>query len=439
MNYRNKANLTLTAVFIVFVTLAFAKHFYPGSFVVHMLYFMFEAALIGGVADWFAVTALFKRPLGFAYHTALIPRNRDKVIDAVGRIVEEELLGVEMLSNQIDKLDLVAGFTDHLQNSPATKNYLLDLLAKQIAAVVQSIKPDQVAEYLDAAMRRKIAGIDVNRLGEKLGNLAVEFHLYERLLDYGLEKLQVELAKPAVWQLIYDFLQAQKLVQTKQSMWKSLLSGILESTDSLNLEEATDAVQQELLTMLREWREPAYPLRIKFSKDLQQRFVNICSRQEVRKVFSDFSWHQNLENVVSSLINVLIEPGSSGDSLIVELLKEQAENAWNSFRQNSDLQDEIEDRLKNVVKRVVLTEHHLIGDIARETLQSFSNEDLNGFVENKAGNDLQWIRINGSIIGAAVGLLLFLLQTFIYNNFLTLPVLQHILSTGKLDSLIRPR
>lgn len=88
MNYRRKANIVLGSVFLIFIAAAWLRHLWPNHQGIYFFFFVSEASLVGGLADWFAVTALFRKPLGWPYHTALIPRNRDKLIMGVSKMVQ---------------------------------------------------------------------------------------------------------------------------------------------------------------------------------------------------------------------------------------------------------------------------------------------------------------------------------------------------------------
>ena len=86
----NQADKALGVAAILFVICLLLKIYYPQSIYIKGLLFCAEAALIGGIADWFAVTALFKKPLGFPYHTEIIPRKREQVIEGCIKLVQKE-------------------------------------------------------------------------------------------------------------------------------------------------------------------------------------------------------------------------------------------------------------------------------------------------------------------------------------------------------------
>ena len=86
----------------------------------------------------------------------------------------------------------------------------------------------------------------------------------------------------------------------------------------------------------------------------------------------------------------------------------------------------IDNILKEMLEKIIRSQHYLIGEIVKETLEAFTNERLNQFIEEKVGDDLQWIRINGSIVGASAGLLIYLFTNLVYSPYVV-PVIHGLL------------
>ena len=107
MNYKNIANKILALVFSLFLLSIWFRYIYRDVLVVEMFYTIMEAAFVGGVADWFAITAIFKRPLGFPWHTELIPRHRDRVILAIGNMIEQDLLSIKSIKQRVNSVCFV--------------------------------------------------------------------------------------------------------------------------------------------------------------------------------------------------------------------------------------------------------------------------------------------------------------------------------------------
>jgi uncharacterized membrane-anchored protein YjiN (DUF445 family) len=93
------------------------------------------------------------------------------------------------------------------------------------------------------------------------------------------------------------------------------------------------------------------------------------------------------------------------------------------FKGNIELQEWLEVRIKQVIYELIEKEHYIIGEIVQRVLGEFNDDKLNRFVEEKAGDDLQWIRINGSIVGGIVGLLMFFFLRYVYDPYVV-PIIQ---------------
>jgi uncharacterized membrane-anchored protein YjiN (DUF445 family) len=99
---------------------------------------------------------------------------------------------------------------------------------------------------------------------------------------------------------------------------------------------------------------------------------------------------------------------------------------WETFRQDTALQDWLERHLQEAAAEVALSEHNLIGELVGQALGTLSDKELNAFIEEKVGEDLAWIRINGSVVGALAGLAVFLLGEYVY-----LPYIWTLLAGGR--------
>ncbi len=100
---RQKADQALAIAFALFVAAVAVRGVYHEAIWAQAVFRMAEAALIGGVADWFAVTALFQRPLGITFHTAIIPRNREKIVKAMSYMVQEEFLSRQSIQRHLQR------------------------------------------------------------------------------------------------------------------------------------------------------------------------------------------------------------------------------------------------------------------------------------------------------------------------------------------------
>jgi len=428
MNYHRKANITLATVFLFFLGAAVLEHFNPSNFGIRLIFFVSEAALVGGIADWFAVTAIFKKPLGWGYHTALIPRNREKVIEAVASIVQKELLNMTIIRKKIEGIPFVEGLLLRVEKVGGSV-YLTDMILAYLRRYAEKQEPAQLAEKLAVLIRTNARNWSLAARVQDIREWALKHGYIDLGLDLLAEGLWDKAADGETRQIILHYLEEikEEKVGNGGSIFRTLM-GFVEMSDGLNLDEAADALQVELLLTLRKLRDPLDPLRISLKDILLNRVVELefdtRFRAQVEEwkedVLTDALLSRFLEAVLGEALKVASVPSTPTEpNALYRTIHPYIEKYWVSVQHNSELQTRINTFLVDTLCRVIQNEHDLIGGMVRETLAAYTDQDLNQFVEEKAGNDLQWIRINGSMIGGIVGLLMFLFLEFVYDPFIT--------------------
>ncbi|HWR40773.1 MAG TPA: DUF445 domain-containing protein [Patescibacteria group bacterium] len=429
---RRLANRFLLAGFLLFLLFVGLRMIWPESFVIRALLALVEAALVGGIADWFAVTALFRKPLGFPWHTALIPRNRAQLVEATARMVQNELVSATALQHRLASvrfMDLLVALMDRRSVQLQLGNLILRLAREGLSR----LNPPEMARQLEAVLKRYAAELQLAPLVTEAGQWALDTHKDEKALDFLLAELSLQAARPQTRQYIYRYLEERKTAAGEGSLLNRLVIWLGEQTNALNVSEATSAIVSQLLATLEQLRDPECQSR----QWIRERLRGILEELNYRA-----DWHEALEtwkigmlertSLEEPLIHLLeavrntvvpqlqppddLSAGHPPVSPLTLWALAQLERYWQSFKTNRELQDWVEAYVKEAVHKLVETEHAIVGEIVKDALNSLSDEDLNHFVEDKAGDDLQWIRINGSVVGAVVGLVLFLLLHVVYRT-----------------------
>lgn len=428
MNYHKKANITLTVVFLIFLGAALLEHMSPNVFGIRLIYFVSEAALVGGIADWFAVTAIFKKPLGWGYHTALIPRNRKKVIEAVASIVQTELLRMDVIRKKIERISFVDGLFQYVGREGGSI-YLTNRISAYLGRYATKQEPSQLAERLAEFLRSAAKTWDLAPKVQILSEWALTHGYLDQGLDLLAERLWDKAATEETRLGILRYLEEVKeeKVSNGGSIFRTLM-GFMEMSDGLNLAEAADALQIELLLTLRRLRNPTDSLRVNLRDTLLEGIAKLNS--DFQFVVHAERWKEDilteelleefLETVLSAARNVAASPLTSSEpNVFYRAVQSFVERYWVSIQENTELRKKINLFIGDALCQVIQNEHDMIGCMVRETLEAYTDQDLNQFIEDKAGNDLQWIRINGSMIGGVVGLILFLFLDFVYTPYIT--------------------
>lgn len=416
MRYKNLANRILAAVLALFALAVVLKIYYKGLLAVDLFYAMVTAALIGGIADWFAVTALFKKPFGFPWHTALIPRHRDKVIRQIADIVETQLLRVEYIKQRLDKVRFVSLLISWA-DSHGGKLFLRLLYARHMEAALTGIDAHLLAGHAEKVIKSVVGKIHPETYLAEFGRWAVSGGRDQAFAGWAAAWFVNMLEKPDARDAIYHYLQNLKHEKARSLIEKFVL-WMGEQTDSVNIDDAADALHVKLLELARQLQQPGHPVRSWLHNKLGELVGSLETKPEWRCEIEE--WKQDvLEQVELGELLIRIFKHSAqmppAKLPVVVWLREYLVWCWQKFKEDTQMQDWLEVRIRQGVYRLIDNEHHLIGVVVEKVMMSFTDDDLSKFVEDKAGDDLQWIRVNGSVVGALVGMITFLLLRFVYE------------------------
>ena len=418
------ANILLIIFFILFIAATIIKHLYSGSFAAGLLAFTAEAALIGGIADWFAVTALFRKPLGISWHTAIIPNNRDRIVASVSNLVSSELLSVDALKGKLESLNLVDTIVDGLLGK-LDKLLSEENFQEMIGDKAENLDKSKIAAYLDRFIKE---GLKKEELSNDIRTLLVKAFEDGRHKEWlsGLVGKAVEIAKKdSTREKIYRLLREQEKYNESNtgagSFFVKILLNMSRNSKYSNLFSISQLLQSELVKTLESVNEPVNPLFIKLTECAEDLLKRLDGDQTLLELLQ--TWkngvleHLGLLEALQQLLTSAIESGFRKQEA-AHWLTGSIDNYRSRLKNDETIRGATEDMLATVLQCVIINEHHLIGEITKDTLGAFSNEKLNKFFDDKVGNDLQWIRINGSIVGSAAGIIIYLFVNLLYNPYI---------------------
>lgn len=394
----NKADRTLLAAAVIFLFALCLQVQYPGNVFAAGFLFCAEAALVGGIADWFAVTALFEKPLGFPWHTAILPRRRQSFIEATGRMLQREFFGKKALVAKVKRIDFAGKLLGWLERPESRQ-----LVAKWLA--------DRGRNWLEAQDGTSLSGV----LAARLGDLAAGSMTPERIrsfLLYGAKELESVARQPEFADKIEAGL--NEYIESKlQGPMAMMMAGFAQSVNVLNTEEAAGLIKDRCILFLervqQEESEEAEQLQAmaeKISCFLQK---NFAARQELDYAVLNSVQRLNLNEY---LFNATDERDIL-DGQLQELAGSIVQVVYGMLRENSSLQREVSGICYQLAARGVMQAQEMLGSIAGDVLGTMTDEQINRLVYDKAEPDLLWIRMNGSIVGAAIGLVIFAVMQFI--------------------------
>ncbi|MBW4085394.1 DUF445 domain-containing protein [Paenibacillus sp. S150] len=413
MKSRNLATISLAIMACGFlITLFLPEHW---AFV--LLRGGFEAGLVGGIADWFAVTALFRHPLGLPIpHTSLLLKNRDKIIQSLISAMENELLNKASIENKLSKIRIVSlggTFLTRLFARRKARNEILE----QLGSFVQKLPLEQAVPYIQSAVsgyvREAKLGTAVDTIVTKLMNDGKDV----AALDYALEGISGWTARPETRAMLGK-IASEKLAEVKLGGLKGMaFQAFVGFVDAEMLGEMLQGMVQ---SGIRDFREEDSPYREQIIREIRVAIFQLVNDEVRIAAIKDWALEglqseaamaflqEQLEQLRGKAVAVLEEERTSGGRRLFGLYAMLA-------RRISKEQQWIqgwEERIRASLITFVEANHYRLGLLVKENLDQMDDASLVNMLEDKIGKDLQWIRVNGAVCGFVVGLVLTVIQMF---------------------------
>jgi len=416
----NKADKTLAVATVFFVFSLWLHLEYPHSLFVRGFQFCCEAALIGGVADWFAVTALFRKPLGFPYHTAILPRKRDVFVAACVTMVQGEFFSKKKIFQRIKHLKFLTLFLEWL-NKREQQEMMLRWLIHYSRRKLQMVDPIILADDF----RHKLSKIPQNKLFANIGEWICQ-EKEQNLVISSIAFLEKKLNTPEALRMIEKLLEDYSQQKTADTV-KTFFASIAQAMNIVNYTEAAELLQKQLLALLTEMRQEDSLTRQMILRTLHGAIQKTVQGDEFQKFFvswraevlADLPLEIKLKEAAAALRRQLLnhsaeEPDEASlEKILRRVFLLEIQGCCKALQTDERLQKMMDRFLYDLAGRTVLQAQTMVGIIVREVLSGMTDEQMNHLVYDKVEPDLLWIRMNGSIVGAGIGLCLFvLLQLF---------------------------
>ena len=356
-----------------------------------------EAAMVGGLADWFAVTALFRRPLGLPIpHTAIIPTRKDAIGASLGEFVGDNFLSEEVVRDKIRSAQIASRFGSWL-SEPTNSKQVTDEIASVITWATSLGDDEDIAEVIEESFRRTAENFDVAKpLGVFLTK-AVENDAHTPIVDM--------LARAIEDWLENDPARAKGWIDKQLPRW---LPGLGKDRAGEWLYERLIELSKEVqVDMQHPIRRSIERLLHRFAEQLQSDPViiervnaakmRLVDRPEVRHTISDL-WLSTKKTLRAEAAN----PESELRSRVTTLLA----NFGSRVASDADLQLTINTAIEDATSHLVDRYRDEIAGIISDTVARWDAGDTAKKIELQVGRDLQFIRVNGTIVGALAGILI---------------------------------
>jgi uncharacterized membrane-anchored protein YjiN (DUF445 family) len=400
-----RIKLAATAL-LVFTAALFvvARHFEPMHWAWGYVASFAAAATVGGVADWYAVVALFRRPLGLPIpHTAIIPRNHLRIADTLGEFIETNFLAPEPVEKRLGEVDFAALVADWLiepERAAALADFVLRLLPQTLGAIEQS----GLKAFLGKRVMAELQRVELAPLAAGLLSAVTEKGRHQRLLDELLGALEKVLTNEETLAALRE--RIRKELPALFNLYRAdayLLRKIVASTSGFIQDARADRrhpLRLEFDSFVTGFIEQLRSSQA-FARRAESLKRDLLARPEIA-VIAEGAWE--------SLRTFLEQDSRAPDSQIRRQLEAMLIDIGGQLARDPAIRAEINRGMVRVLADFVQSQKSGVGRFIADQVKSWDIDMLIGRIELTVGRDLQYIRFNGALIGGLAGLALHALE-----------------------------
>jgi uncharacterized membrane-anchored protein YjiN (DUF445 family) len=355
-----------------------------------------EAAMVGALADWFAVTALFRRPLGLPIpHTAIIPANKDRIGAGVANFLEHNFMTREVLAEELKPIDF-AGAAAHWLAEPANSRAVALQAVSAVPALFRMLEDQDAGPFMQAALSKAMRNMKFAPLLAEILAVLIADRRHQILFDHliGMAADALEQNRPFIRQKVHD----------KSPRW--IPRAIDEKIFERILEESQD-ILEEMRQEDSEWRErfqdraEEFIERLRTSPDYEEKIGRIVNQTLEHPLFRDYT-----RQVWQDIKSRVLADASSADSHAVARLERLLGSLAETMLHDLVIQDKLNQWIRAFAAEAISGRRHVIADLVQRVIRKWDADTVSHKFELYVGKDLQYIRINGTLVGGLVGLVL---------------------------------
>jgi uncharacterized membrane-anchored protein YjiN (DUF445 family) len=363
-----------------------------------------EAAMVGGLADWFAVTALFRHPLGLPIpHTAIIPRNKDRIGDTLAQFLRDNFLVASVVARRMRSMDLAGAAGRFLQAPTDQGTRIRQGASRLIGDVFEALDDERLGGIVKQAISSRLRQAEVApAMGAALAS-AINEDRHVPMLEAGIRALARTL--DANESLIRELVRKRaSWILRLAALDEKLADSILDGLRKVTLEMSTD---------------PAHPVRVRMEQALADLANDLQFDPDTRARVE--GWKEELlsNRSITLWLDTLWQKGRSAiiaaarnpDAVLAGKLGEVMRSMGTTLERDPRIRGAVNQFARRAVAGMAASYGGSIVSLVSDTIRGWDARTITARLEQAVGRDLQYIRINGTLVGGLVGLILHVVDT----------------------------
>lgn len=369
-----------------------------------------EAAMVGALADWYAVVALFRHPLGIRRlpHTAIIPRNKERIADNLGEFIQGEFFSQDRIVQLVNTLDPAARMARWLRNGE-NAGRVAAWLRTGVRNAGGLLNEQEVRAYLQRSVSRHVLSTDLAALAGRVLASLTRSGRHQEVLDLLLRYSAGQLRRPELQQTLNEmFAEKLPLYFERLKHWAGTKGGAFTARTVADLlEEIEQNPHHPLREHFDDWLRE-FSARLQHDPDYRWRLEQLTQR-----IADHPALHRYVDGVWREWRDVALADLASEHSRFEAFLTRQIIRFGDVLASDPGMQAWVNDRAREYAPQWVERYRHRLGRFIADKMKEWNESELVEKLELNIGADLQYIRINGALVGGLVGLVLHAVSVFL--------------------------
>lgn len=357
-----------------------------------------EAAMVGGLADWFAVTALFRHPLGLPIpHTAIIPRNKNRIGDTLAQFLRDNFLTPSVVARRMRKID-VAGAIGRFLISPPGEGRLRAGASRLVVDLLQALDQERLGGMIKGAIAARLKAMEVSPLLGQTLAAAIDEERHIPILDDLViwAGRTLDANEGMIREMVH---QRAGWIMRLAGLDERLADAIIDGLRKLSIDMAVD---------------PRHPIRVRAEERLARLAADLVDNPDTRARVEEIKNEIIANKAVTAWIDGMWEKARAGllrsaqnpEAAIAGRFGEALRQLGAALQEDSHLKATVNQFARRAVVGAVASYGSGIVTLVSDTIRSWDAHTVTARLEGAVGRDLQYIRINGTLVGGLVGLLI---------------------------------
>lgn len=413
------ATIALIVAVVTWLALMVAAKLLPEYvWLIHILMLSAEAGVVGGMADWYAITVLFRNPFGklpiprfLRDHTEIIPRNKARIAESMGRFVQENFLSPQIVERSLASTDLSLAAGRWLAN-PENNRQVTQVIQQTAPRIFEFVGQEQISGFIQSNSVQWVKSTQINHLASEMLRAVLENDFHQDVLQRGLDLAHA-------WMTSHPE-QTRELTRTlfkEMGVWK-LAKGA--SWIGIDVQQRSiDSVIQRVEAMLA---DPDHPWRLKIEEFAHQLMLQLADNdsdasQRLNSAKDALLDSPQVLNFISGAVVILCDAIKADlekpDSGIAENLRIAIQQVGENIISNSSVRELLNNRMSNMAVDLSDQYSEKVIRFISERIHEWDSREMIDKIENEVGGDLHMIRVNGVVVGAFIGLVLGIIRTIV--------------------------